>query len=337
MTGGDADDGGSGGAGAVGGSGPSVSVRDRPAGGGRGAGAVPSWRVRGRVLHLDRPLVMGVINLTPDSFSDGGRWSGWREALDHAADMVADGADLVDVGGESTRPGAATVEAGVEAERILPFVEAAAAHLPVPVSVDTRKAAVARAALEAGAGVVNDVSGLGYDAEMGAVVATWGAGLVLMHMRGVPADMKDRAVYGDVVADVAAELDAALARADAAGVDRDAVVLDPGLGFAKTADQSLTLIRELERFHAAGRPLLVGPSRKSFVGAVTGAPPRERGPGTVAACVAAYLAGARIFRVHDVGPTVQALAVAAAIRRGEVGDDGGTAASPAHAASPRKP
>lgn len=307
-----------GGAGAEGGSGPPVSVGDAP----------PVWRLRGRTLTLDRPLVMGVVNLTPDSFSDGGRWSGWREALDHAATMVEEGADLVDVGGESTRPGAEDVDPDREAERVLPFVEAAA-RLGVPVSVDTRKASVARAALEAGAAVVNDVSGLRHDPAMGAVVAGSGAGLVLMHMRGAPSTMREHAVYTDVVADVGRELDDALGRAAAAGVDRKAVVLDPGLGFAKTADQSLMLLRELSRLGSAGRPILVGPSRKSFIGAVTGAAPLDRGPGTVAACVAAYFSGARIFRVHEVAPAVQALAVAAAIAGGGVARDESSNRQPA--------
>jgi dihydropteroate synthase len=187
--------------------------------------------------------------------------------------------------------------------------------------VDTRKASVARAALDEGAAVINDVSGLAFDPAMGEVVATAGAGAVLMHMRGVPATMGGLATYRDVSAEVAVELGAAVARARRSGISGDAVVLDPGLGFAKTPEQSLALLADLAPIHALGFPVLVGPSRKSFLGAVLGVPPERRVPGTVAACVIAYLGGARIFRVHDVEPVAQALAVARAILR--AGDGGG--------------
>jgi dihydropteroate synthase len=280
-----------------------------------------NWRIRGGSLALDSPVVMGIVNLTPDSFSDGGLLGDVEAALDHARAMVAAGAAMVDVGGESTRPGAAPVPEEEERARILPFVARAAAELGVPVSVDTRKAGVARAALAEGASVVNDVSALAFDPGMGEVVSSSGAGVVLMHMRGVPETMAALAAYEDVAAEVASELASAVERARRAGISDASVVLDPGLGFAKTPAQSLELIARLEPLHALGFPVLVGPSRKSFLGAVLGVPPDRRVAGTVAACVVAYLGGARIFRVHDVEPVVQALAVARAIV--EAGDGEG--------------
>ena len=290
---------------------------------GTGAGAGPgpllrfparlSWRVRGSEIPLEGPVVMGIVNLTPDSFSDGGGFPDLEAALEHARVLVAEGAALVDVGGESTRPGARSVTGEEELARVLPFLLRASRELGVPLSVDTRKAAVARAALEAGAAVVNDVSGFAHDPLMARVVAQAGAGAVLMHMRGEPTTMGALATYQDVGAEVAAELGLAVERARQAGVPDEALVVDPGLGFAKTPAQSLALLRDLDPLHALGFPILVGPSRKSFLGAVLGLPPQERGPGTVAACVVAYFGGARIFRVHDVGPVAQALTVAHAI------------------------
>jgi len=267
------------------------------------------------MIDLTRPVVMGVLNVTPDSFSDGGRFTGPGEALEAAMAMVEDGADIVDVGGESTRPGAREVPESEELRRVLPFVRAAAHRLPVPLSVDTRKAGVARAALSEGAAIINDVSALAHDPEMGAAVAQAGAGVVLMHMRGSPETMASLARYRDVGAEVAAELREAVARALRAGVAPGRMVVDPGIGFAKNAEHSLALLGDLGAVVSLGYPVLVGPSRKSFLGAVLGAPADRRVPGTAAACVMAYLGGARIFRVHDVAPVRQALAVADAAMR----------------------
>jgi dihydropteroate synthase len=274
------------------------------------------WAIRGRVLSLERPLVMGIVNVTPDSFSDGGRFLDPARAVEQARRMAEDGADLIDVGGESTRPGAPAVSAGEEAARVVPVLRAIKNSLPVPVSVDTRKAAVAREALANGADVINDVSALG-DPEMAGVVALSGAGLVLMHMRGTPETMQRMTEYGDVVDDVAAELEQSLERADAAGIGRERIVLDPGLGFAKTAGQNLELIAGLARLERRlGRPVLVGASRKSFIGALLGGIPADaRDAGTVGACVAGLARGARIFRVHDVRLARQALDVADAVLR----------------------
>lgn len=273
------------------------------------------WQLVDRTVDVERPVVMGILNVTPDSFSDGGELSGVDDAVDRAASMVEEGAGLLDVGGESTRPGAPEVPPLREIERVVPVVEALARRFDVPVSVDTRKAEVARAALEAGVSVVNDVSGLAWDPEMAGVVAEGGAGLVLMHMRGSPATMQEHTRYagGDVVGAILEELDAALDEARSAGIPEDRIVVDPGIGFAKTPGQNLTLLRELPRLLALERPILVGPSRKSFLGHLLRVRTHERLAGTLASCVLAYMAGARLFRVHDVAPAVRALTVAQAV------------------------
>lgn len=276
-----------------------------------------SWHLAGAVLDVRKPVVMGILNLTPDSFSDGGDLGSTEEALARALDMVEEGAGILDVGGESTRPGAQAVSPEEELERVLPFLRLAAPRLPIPVSVDTRRAEVAREALKAGARIVNDVSGLRSDPDLARAVSRAGGALVLSHMRGTPATMKEEARYGDVVAEVVAELQDSLSMALDAGIPPERIVVDPGIGFAKTGIHNLVLLRELRGLARLGRPILVGPSRKSFIGELTGAGPKDRTPGTLAACVVAYLQGARIFRVHDVGPAVQALAVARAIGQGE--------------------
>jgi dihydropteroate synthase len=272
---------------------------------------------------------MGVVNVTPDSFSDGGRFADPDAAVARALRLAEEGADLVDLGGESTRPGAPPVPAEEELRRVLPVVERLRARgFALPISIDTSKAEVARAALRAGADLVNDVTGL-RDPALAEAVAEAGAPVVLMHMRGTPADMAERAVYGDVVAEVRAELEEALARAEAAGIPRDRTILDPGLGFAKTAEHSLVLLARLAQLGTLGRPLLVGPSRKSFIAkAGGGASVAERLPGTLAAVAAAVLAGAELVRVHDVAPARQAALVARAIRAaGAPGDHPATGPS----------
>ena len=258
--------------------------------------------------------MVGVLNVTPDSFSDGGRFLDPDAAVEHALRLASEGADLVDVGGESTRPGAPPVTEEEELRRVIPVLERLArARFPVPVSIDTSKAAVARAALEAGAALVNDVRALA-DPGMAQVVARAGAPVVLMHMRGTPRDMRDRARYADLVGEVRTELRAALDRAVEAGIREERVVLDPGIGFAKNAEQSVEVLARLPELLSLGRPLLVGPSRKSFIGTLTGAPPEERLPGTLAAVSAAVLGGATFIRVHDVAASRQAIRVAAALR-----------------------
>lgn len=261
---------------------------------------------------------MGILNLTPDSFWEASRTAGVDAALKRAGAMIEAGADLLDVGGESTRPGATPVRAEEEAERVVPVIEALTREWPdVPVSIDTVKAAVAAAALEAGAAILNDVSAFRIDPAMAALAADAGAGVVLMHSRGPVGRMAsyETAVYGaDPVGEMVAELDGASRRALSAGIAPRSIVLDPGLGFSKRTADSVAVLRSLERLLALGYPVLVGPSRKRFIGEMAGGlPAEERLPGTIAACVAALLAGARLFRVHDVAPVRHALAVAEAL------------------------
>jgi dihydropteroate synthase len=276
---------------------------------------VASWRVAGASITLDRPRIMGILNVTPDSFWDGGRFADEAAALRQAESMVAAGADLIDVGGESTRPGARPIPVEEELARVLPVVRACGREWPdLPISVDTVKAAVAAAALDEGASVVNDVSGFRLDPHMARVCADGGAGVVLMHSRGSVAAMAsyETAVYGaDPVSEVVAELGAAAARARAAGIAAHALVLDPGLGFSKRTEHSAALLRELDRILALGYPVLLGPSRKRFVGELAGGvASEERLPGTIAACVVGWIRGARLFRVHDVAAVRSALQVA---------------------------
>jgi dihydropteroate synthase len=262
-----------------------------------------------------RCLVMGVVNVTPDSFSDGGRFLDPDAAVAHGLALAADGADLLDVGGESSAPGATYIDARTELDRVLPVVERLAAATDVPISIDTRKAEVARAALAAGAVVVNDVSAGRDDPELMVAAAEAGAGLVLMHMRGTPATMQDDPRYDDVVAEVAAFLAERCAAARAAGVAEDALVVDPGIGFGKRDPHNYALLDDLGRFTEWGHPVLVGVSRKGFIGRAVGLPPAERLEGTIAAVVWAVERGARIARVHDVAPVRRAVRMTEALMR----------------------
>ena len=274
------------------------------------------WRTARRTIPLDRPCVMGILNVTPDSFSDGGRLATVADALRAAAALRDAGADVLDVGGESTRPGAGAVDEAEERRRVVPVIRRLAAEIGLPVSVDTRRASVAVEALAAGAEIVNDVSALSFDPAMAGVVSAAGAGVVLMHMRGTPETMDAAATYADVAQEVAAELAVRRDAALAAGIAREAIVLDPGLGFAKTVEQSFSLVNRLECLVALGQPVLVGPSRKRFLGAATGRPVAERDAATAALCVAARFRGASVFRVHDVRLVREALAVADAVLAG---------------------
>jgi len=272
----------------------------------------------GRVLDLGaRPLVMGILNVTPDSFADAHPRVDAASAIAHALQLEADGADLIDVGGESTRPGADPVSADEELARVLPVVRGLAGRLRVPLSVDTTKAVVAREAVAAGAAVVNDVSGLRRDRDLAAVAARAGAGLILMHSRGDPKTMGAAAEYADVCDEVAAELQAAIDDAVAAGVPRERIVVDPGVGFAKRAAHSYGVLAGLPALAARlDRPLLIGPSRKSFLREALGdRPAPERDWGTAAAVTAAVLFGAHIVRVHAVAEMAQVVRVAEEIRK----------------------
>lgn len=273
----------------------------------------------GRLLELtERTLIMGILNVTPDSFADAHRLTTADGAVRAGLDLIAAGADLLDVGGESTRPGAASVEPDEECARVVPVIARLARETDVPLSVDTTKATVAKAALEAGASIVNDISALRYDPDLASVVAQFSAGIVLMHIRGRPSDMYAQATYEHVVEEVASELSEAVDRAARAGVPRECLILDPGIGFAKRAAHSLEILARLNApaLVALDRPLLVGPSRKSFLEAALGPRPvAEREWGTAAAVAAATLGGAHIVRVHAVDQMCQVVRVADAIRR----------------------
>lgn len=282
------------------------------------------WRCRDREIRIGaRPLVMGILNVTPDSFSDGGRYEGIEAAVRRGVAMVDEGADLVDVGGESTRPGAEAVSARDEMARVIPVIRelarlyAARADAPL-LSVDTRKATVAAAALESGAHIVNDVTALEGDPAMPAVVAQAGAGVVLMHMRGEPATMQQDPRYDDVVAEVAAYLAGRMTVLAAAGVARETMAVDPGIGFGKTAGHNLQLVAGLARIAPAGRPVVLGVSRKRFIGTVTGREVGDRLAGGLACAVWGATRGAQVWRVHDVKESVDAARMVAALSKESV-------------------
>lgn len=259
-------------------------------------------------LTLDRPRIMGILNVTPDSFSDGGRHAGVTAALARAREM-AEESDILDIGGESTRPGALPVPAEEEIARVAPAIRAIRdAGLTIPISIDTRKAAVASAALDAGADMVNDVSAMTFDPAMAGLVAERGVPVCLMHAQGDPQTMQDDPRYDDVVWDVAAWLEAAVARAEAAGIRRDRIVIDPGIGFGKTLQHNVSILRDLTLYHDLGLPVLLGASRKRFVGTIGGAAAApDRMPGSVAVALHGAAMGVQILRVHDTRETRQAL------------------------------
>jgi dihydropteroate synthase len=277
------------------------------------ANPATSWTVAGRVLDLSRPLIMGIVNVTPDSFSDGGRFLSAAAALDQAQRLIEEGADLLDVGGESTRPGAADVAASEEIDRVLPLVEALR-DTGVPLSVDTSKAQVMRVALAAGAAIVNDVRALRGEGAVEAV-ADSGCGVIVMHMQGSPRTMQQEPHYADVVQEVSDFLRLRTAALVEAGVTADRIAIDPGFGFGKTVAHNFELLRQLQVLADTGQPVVAGLSRKSMLGAVTGRPVGERVAASVAGAVLAVERGARIVRVHDVAPTRDALQVWMAARK----------------------
>jgi dihydropteroate synthase len=260
-----------------------------------------------------RFTIMGIVNVTPDSFSDGGQYIDSERAIAHGLELEAEGADILDIGGESTRPGAAPVPEAVELDRVLPVISGLRARgVRAEISIDTAKAGVAAEAIAAGASIVNDVTALRGDPGMAEVVAAAGVRCCLMHMRGTPRTMQDDPRYGDVVSEVTAFLQARLEHAVAAGIAAERVILDPGIGFGKTPEHNLELLRRLPELVALGRPVLVGTSRKSFLGRLTGRDVSHRLAATIATNLLAYAGGAQIFRVHDVAPMHDALAVTAA-------------------------
>lgn len=269
-----------------------------------------------RTLELsERPVVMGVVNVTPDSFFDGGRYAKPDAAIRHALRLAEEGADLLDIGAESTRPGAESIDEGEERRRLMPVVSAVAKAVRIPISVDTMKSTVAGAALEAGAVIVNDVSALRADPAMAELVATTGAGVVLMHMQGIPKTMQIAPAYDNVVGEIAEFFRERIRFCRERGIGEDQIVLDPGIGFGKLLLHNLTLLGQLETFVQFGRPILVGVSMKAFIGQVLGRPVEERSWGTAAAVALAVSNGARILRVHDVAAMKEVVTVAAAITR----------------------
>jgi dihydropteroate synthase len=273
---------------------------------------------RDRVLDLSEPCVMGVLNVTPDSFSDGGRYVDLAAAVERGLAMVGEGAAIIDVGGESTRPGAADVDVDEEIARVVPVIERLAGRVPVPISVDTTKPAVMRAAIAAGARLVNDVKALRAPGALEVVAAT-GAAVCLMHMQGEPRTMQAAPAYTDVVGEVRQFLAERIAACTAAGIGRERICVDPGIGFGKRPEHNLALLAAIDRLAAADLPVLVGVSRKSLVGMITGRAPADRLAGSVAFAALAVMGGAAIIRTHDVAETLDAVKVASALRRAALG------------------
>ena len=266
------------------------------------------WKLRDTTLQFaDRPLLMGILNVTPDSFSDGGRFIDPQAALAHARKLVADGADIIDVGGQSTRPGSRRIEADEELRRVMPVIGPLGRDLDVPVSIDTYHSSVAREAVAAGAEIINDITACTGDAEMAATAARCGAGVCIMHMQGTPQTMQENPSYENVVRDVFDYL--ALRRDELvkAGIDPQRIAIDPGIGFGKTTQHNLTLLSNVKRFAALGHPVLIGPSRKGFIGRVLGDMDADRTAATIGVALAMTAAGVQILRVHDVAPISQAI------------------------------
>lgn len=271
------------------------------------------WVMGPHTLEIgERPLIMGILNITPDSFSDGGDHIALERAVAHARHMVAEGADIIDVGGESTRPGADYVSEEEEMNRVLPVIRALADQIDVPISIDTYKAKVGRAALEAGAHIINDVWGFQQDPDLARVAAEMGAPVILMH------NQDGTAYPNGIFQSIERFFEKSLEIAKKAGVSADLIALDPGIGFGKTAEQNLYVMKHLDRFKSLGYPILLGTSRKSMIGKVLDVPPKERVSGTVATSVMGFMAGAQIFRVHDVRENREALAVTRAVLESEI-------------------
>ncbi len=273
---------------------------------------------KGELELGDEPVIMGILNLTPDSFYDGGKYLDPEQALDRAFEMVEEGAKIIDVGGESTRPGSEPVPLDEELKRVMPVLEKLGAKLRGAfISIDTQKAEVAQRAVDAGASIINDISALGTDPKIAEVASKSGAGLVLMHIKGTPKDMQKNPTYDDLFSEVIGFLRERIQRAKDAGVDEEKIIVDPGIGFGKTVEHNLLLVRDLWKLRVFGRPILLGPSNKSFIGAVLNAEKDDRFEGTAASVVAGILAGADIVRVHEPGKMKRFAMMAGAIRAGK--------------------
>lgn len=274
-------------------------------------------KLRDRVLELgERTLLMGILNITPDSFSDGGRFDDYDRALAHAFELISAGADILDIGGESTRPGSAPAPVGLELERVLPIIREVRKKSDIPISIDTTKAEVALKALEAGADIINDVSSLQFDPDMVRIAAQSGAPLILMHMLGIPKTMQVAPFYQSVISEIIAFLEERMRYAVANGVERSQIIVDPGIGFGKTVAHNLTIIRDLDLFSCMDRPVMLAASRKRFLGTILGRPEMERELGTAIVNAFGVAGGAHIVRVHDVAFHREAVQVAEAVRDG---------------------
>lgn len=276
------------------------------------------WHTSKRLLPLDRTLIMGILNVTPDSFSDGGRFVDLNAACRQAEEMIAEGADILDIGGESTRPGSARVSVQEEIDRVVPAIEAISKRFDIPVSIDTSKSGVAEAAIKVGAEIINDVSGLTWDPEIGTIAARYDTGLILMHLRGDFETMHAQPPVENILQEVSGGLRSSIGRAAAAGVPLENIALDIGIGFSKTLDQNLELLAKLDKLckEFPSVPMLVGTSRKSFIGKILGgAPPSERLSGSLASAAIAVMNGAKIVRVHDVRETVDAIKIIDSIKK----------------------
>ncbi|MGD9320093.1 MAG: dihydropteroate synthase [Desulfobacteraceae bacterium] len=269
-----------------------------------------------------RTHIMGVLNVTPDSFSDGGIYLEKDKAIAHGLSMAREGADIIDVGGESTRPYSEKMSAEEELDRVIPVIQALSKDVEIPISIDTCKAEVARQALKAGASMINDISALRFDPEMTLVAAEAGVPVILMHMQGTPTDMQKDPTYKDLIPEIMEFLKSAMDKAVAGGIRKDMIIVDPGIGFGKTFDHNLQIIRELQAFNALERPILLGASNKAFIGQILQKEPHERDTGSVAAVAAGVLNGAHIVRVHNVKKTIESVKIIDAIKRGSVEEVG---------------
>lgn len=263
----------------------------------------------------ERTCIMGVLNITPDSFSDGGKYLDKEKAVQRAMEMARGGADIIDIGGESSRPGAVSISAAEEIERVIPVVEALIGKIEVPISVDTRKSEVAKEALSKGASFINDITALRADGDMAKVIADFDAGCILMHMKGDPGNMQDAPHYDDVIGEISAYLAESIKLAEDSGIDPGKIIIDPGIGFGKTLEHNLLILKNLERFKELDKPIMVGTSRKSFIGKLTGKEADERIFGTAASIAAAILNGADIVRVHDVPQMREVSTIADSVKR----------------------
>ncbi len=277
---------------------------------------VSIWKCgRFRLPLYERTLLMGILNVTPDSFSDGGRYETVERAVEHGLHMAAEGADIIDVGGESTRPGAEPVSEEEEKRRVLPVIQQLRQKVDIPISVDTYKSSIAKEAIAAGADIINDISGLTFDPQMAALAAETGAGVVIMHIKGTPRDMQKNPYYDDVMAEIATYLKNQIRYALSQGVNREQIVIDPGIGFGKRLEDNFTILAQLQTLQSLKQPILVGPSRKSFIGLTLNVPPDQRVEGTAAAVTAAILHGAAVVRIHDVKEMKRVATIADAIQR----------------------